>query len=212
MAAACLMAAAVFVALIRERVSILNEVAGARDAISPRKIPAPEPVPKPHPVASPTPATAPPSAGPAPAAPLGAPAVPDKPPESTVAVPPSLGPTEWAVHGRVIDLATLQPIAGVRLRFVVAGSTALKYETISDGDGRYLAIVARDQDYDIETSRSGYASAALYEADIPYARLSVDKRRALVSEVLDGDVPRSSLSDASGRESVRRDVFLAPQR
>jgi hypothetical protein len=215
MTAACLLGTAAFAALVRERTSILKEIAGARDAIAPPNIAAPEPGrdPAPNQAPAPAPQSQPlPAAAPAPTASLGPPPASDKLPESAVAVPSSLDPTQWAVHGRVYDLMTLRPIAGARLRFVVAGSSVLKYEAISDGDGRYLAIVARDQDYEIEASKTDYAPFALHETDIPYARLSLDKRRTIVDEVRDGDIPVSSFHDASGGESARRDVFLAPQR
>ena len=82
----------------------------------------------------------------------------------------------------------------------------------SDSFGRFAVVLGRTQEsYEIRAVRAGYASAALYESDIPYARLSLEERREIVRNAQDREMSIAALTDI-GEPSVRRDVFLAPNR
>ena len=159
----------------------------------------------------------------APVAPASLPAAPTAPPPKAAKRPahvadlpiPPLRPTQWAVFGRVYDLATLHPVAGVQLSFSIAGNgDGAQDIAFSDADGRYVLAITRlaQGSYEIHAMKEGYASVALYEADIPYARLSANERDEIVHNAQDGDMALPPLNDVNGEESMRRDVFLAPQR
>ncbi len=85
----------------------------------------------------------------------------------------------------------------------------------ANGDGWYsvqLPRVSTDGDgYALEASFPGYARAAQYERDIPYARLPASQRRRLIQSARDGDLHPSLLADSPGDPGLRRDVFLSPQ-
>jgi hypothetical protein len=128
---------------------------------------------------------------------------------------------QWVIFGRIYDLVTLRPIPDAQLTFTAvsgnnggAGSGGA-YGPRSDAEGRFTAVLQRLPDgssYEIHASRSGYASAALYESDIPYARLPLSERRDIVHNAQDGDMTLPPLNDVAGEGSMRRDVFLAPSR
>jgi hypothetical protein len=178
------------------------------------------------------PALTPPSAAPfarfapAPATPTPpAPPVAAKPPEPAISAKrtarvadlpiPPLGQNQWAVYGRIYDLVTLRPVAGVKLTFTIPGNPvgSMGYAS-SDEHGRYVLGLVRlpKGSYEIHSSKEGYSSVALYEADIPYAQLSAGERRDIVHNAQDGDMPLPPLTDINGEQSMHRDVFLAPQR
>lgn len=154
---------------------------------------------------------------------------PDAPPVKTVhrsgrvedlPLPPFDSVSQWAIYGRVYDLITLKPIADAQLSFaMVSGSNGSvngnMYGPQTDEDGRFSVALQRLPDgssYEIHASRAGYASTALYESDIPYARLPLSERRDIVHNVQDGDITPPPLTDIAGEASMRRDVFLAPSR
>jgi hypothetical protein len=122
-------------------------------------------------------------------------------------------PGQWALRGRVYDLMTLLPVADVQLDVSTPGGGNAS-AAATDEKGRYVVLLERLSrgSYELHAAKPGYASVALYEADIPYAALSVEKRREIAAAARDGDVPAPPINDVGGEDSVRRDVFLAPQR
>lgn len=165
--------------------------APAEPAVPPRAPAAPAPAPPPAPKAEKSPATA-----------------------EDLPIPP-LTPSQWAVYGRVYDLITLKPVPEAQLDFSIAGSEGAVAASIrTDEEGRYVLPLMRlpQGSYEIRAVKPGYAFAALYEADIPYAQLTLDERRTIVRSARDGDLPLPPLTDLRGEDSLRRDVFLAPRR
>jgi hypothetical protein len=127
---------------------------------------------------------------------------------------PALNPNEqWAVYGRAYDLITLLPVAGAQLNFQMAG-TSMCPKVKTDEFGRFVVVLPRSAEsgFDIHASHPRYAAPALYEADIPYATLPLAKREEIANDAQDGDMALPALTDTSGRDAVRRDVYLAPRR
>ena len=157
------------------------------------------------------------AAAPAPAASAAA-AVPlqEKPasrgPVEDLPIPSMDSSSQWAVYGRVYDLITLKPVAGAEINF--RGNGAGMGSAQTDADGRYVVTLPRlsQGGYELHASHPAYAPSALYEGDIPYAHLSLQERRGIVSNAQDGDMTLPTLNDVSGEASLRRDVFLAPKR
>jgi hypothetical protein len=176
---------------------------------------APAPVPA-TPATPPTPApfVVPPAPAPTPAPPP--PRATPKGPDPAAPEPPlpHSEPSQWILHGRVFDLETLQPIASIQLNVRFGESTV---QTISaDAAGYYAVVLQRQQSdssagYGLENGDSRYATAAQYEGDIPYRRLSAAERRQLIQNAQDNDVRPSPLVDIQGEEDLRRDVFLSPR-
>jgi hypothetical protein len=167
----------------------------------------PAPVPAPVPAPAPAPAHAP-VAPPRAAAPQGPdPAAPEPP-------LPHAETSQWILHGRVFDLATLKPIASAQLNVKFGDSSQQVVGT--DAAGYYAVVLQRQQSdssagYGLENGDSRYATAAQYEGDIPYRRLSAAERRQLIQNAQDNDVRPSPLVDIQGEEDLRRDVFLSPR-
>ena len=127
---------------------------------------------------------------------------------------PAFDPSsQWVLYGRVYDLITLLPVSDVQLAFTANGS-GMGGGCRSDANGRFAAVLQRltQGSYELRASRLGYASAALYESDIPYAALPPSERRDMARSAQAGDVSLPPLTDISGEGSIRRDVFLAPSR
>lgn len=177
-----------------------------------------EPAPAPTPSAAP--AVAPPAAAPAPLPPPPIPAParkPETPAPRAEASEPPLPPVPsggWALHGRVFDLKTLQPVANAQL--VVKIGDVNFSGTTADGNGFYAIILTRlasdNQGYGLEATDPRYAPVAQYEGDIPYARLSSKERARLMLSAQEGDYRPSPLTDVAGEPAQRRDVYLSPRR
>jgi len=169
----------------------------------------------------------------APAAPAPSAAVPAAPAPAAEKIPrraarvedlpiPPVDPSwQWVFYGRAYDLITLQPVANAQLNFTSvsqyqrggAGTDGAAY--LTDSDGRFVVSLRRLPDgssFEIHTSRPGYASAVLYESDIPYATLPLADRKEMARNAQDGDMTLPPLTDTAGETAIRRDVFLAPSR
>jgi hypothetical protein len=159
--------------------------------------------------AAPPPAPTPPAALPPP--PARTPAIPEVVPD--LPLPATASREQWVFYGRAYDLITLRPVAGARLLVEEGRSGGYGQQVETDAHGRFAAVLARlpEGSYEVRVSHPRYAAAVLYEPDIPYARLPLDQRREIARGARDGDVPAPPLSDVSGEESLRRDVFLAPR-
>jgi hypothetical protein len=124
--------------------------------------------------------------------------------------------TQWAFYGRVYDLVTLLPVPNAQLVFTAVQGENGGWSSIAraDENARFFVVLRRLEEgsYEIRASRTGYAAAALYESDIPYARLPLADRRDIVRSAQDGDITLPPLRDVAGEASARRDVFLAPSR
>jgi hypothetical protein len=178
--------------------------ADAPSAQAPQTAPAPVPMP----VAAPS----------APAPVAAAAASPEKAapaaPVADLPIPSINSAYEWVLYGRVYDLITLRPVTDARLTIGGSSYGSMGGFAVSDSEGRFMARLARSQQvsYEIHAARDGYVSPALYESDIPYASLSLKDRRAIVTSAQDGDITLPPLTDVTGEDSMRRDVFLAPSR
>ena len=127
-------------------------------------------------------------------------------------IPPLDSASQWAAFGRVYDLRTLKPVENIRVDFKNQGYA--RGTAVSDQDGRYMLVLPRlsQGSFELAASDPRYAPDALYEADVPYRRLSAAERARLIHGAQSGDIPPASLSDPAGRDSLRRDVFVAPRR
>jgi hypothetical protein len=128
-------------------------------------------------------------------------------------LPPLESSTQWAIYGRVYDLITLRPVAEVQLNFQANAGGGAGYAQ-TDEYGRFAAVLGRlpEGSYEIHASRPDYASSVLYEPDIPYSKLSLEARREMAQTALEGDIPLPPLTDVTGDDSMRRDLFLVPRR
>jgi hypothetical protein len=161
---------------------------------------------------------------PVPAAPVPAAPVPARASETRAAAPSESVPdlplppidlaSQWVFYGRAYDLISLRPIAGAELTVAPARNDSWNATAKSDAYGRFRLILPRlpEGSWEVHGSHPNYEAPVLYEPDIPYARLPLAKRRGIVREAQDGDVPLPALTDVVGEASVRRDVFLAPRR
>jgi hypothetical protein len=185
----------------------------AEPAQAPAAPPAAPAAPAP-PVVAATPVPAPPvlPAPPAPApAPVTLPARPER--VGNLPIPPLNSQSQWAFYGRVYDLITLRPVAGVQLNFQ-STSNGGGMQARTDEHGRFLVVLPRlsSGSYEIRGSHPKYASPVLYEPDIPYAKLPLAQRRDIARSAQDGDMTLPPLSDVAGEESLLRNLFLAPRR
>lgn len=139
--------------------------------------------------------------GPSPSAP------PPAPPE------PTLGPNDWALTGRVFDLKTLKPVAGVKMIFLCP-ERGLSRVTALDEFGRYgVALpVGVTEGFAIRVDAPGYVSSALAEPDVPYAQLAAADRAQLIESADGGDAASSRVVEPENGQPENLDVFLAPQR
>jgi hypothetical protein len=190
-----------------------------RAPIAPAAAPAPAPPPAPAPIPPPSSVFPPPSA-PSPAPPVRVPAPVRAAPAKDVQRPapvedlplPTFNPSsQWVFYGRVYDLITLLPVPDAQLDFTTP-SEMERGKARSDAHGRFAAVLTRltEGAYELRASCKGYATAALYEPDVPYARLSLTERRGIAAGAQDSDMPVPPVTDIVGEDSVRRDVFLAP--
>jgi hypothetical protein len=197
----------------------LDEESGmksARAQAAAAAAPAPSPAPAPAPAAFPPPASPVAPVAPRPATPLqpSSAATSAAPARSArvgdLPIPALNSASQWAFYGRVYDLITLKPVAGVQLVFSGGGSAG----TTTDPDGRFSVVLARlsEGSYEIRASHPDYASPVFYESDIPYAKLPPAERRQLARNAQDGDMTLPPLTDIAGEDSLRRDLFLAPRR
>jgi hypothetical protein len=127
---------------------------------------------------------------------------------------PHAEPTQWILHGRVYDLATLKPLAGVLVSAKLGDS--ILQERFTDPNGYYAFVLGRPQTdnggYSLETRNPHYATAAQYEGDIPYRTLPAEDRQRMIEAAQDNGVQSTPLRDVQGEEGVLRDVFLSPRR
>ncbi|MDE2490513.1 MAG: hypothetical protein KGM24_06670, partial [Elusimicrobia bacterium] len=138
---------------------------------------------------------------PTPAAPKGPP--PDLP-------LPTVDPSRWALYGRVYDLSSLAPAPNVMLTF--RASDGSSFSATSDQLGRYAVALNRSTGYDVLSDDPNFARETFHETDIPYARLSEPERADLIQNARTGDIHSTPLTDITGGDSFRLDLFVAPRR
>lgn len=170
------------------------------------------------PPAPPVPAARPPILTPPPAVPVAParPAPPAAAPATAASTPApdvELGANDWALQGRVFDLETLKPVARAKMIFA-APEHGLLYAAELDDFGRFAVALPNliREGFTIQVNAPGYEPYAQAEPDVPYATLTAAERRALIDDVLRGDLKPSRVvePDSGRRESV--DVYLAPSR
>jgi len=174
---------------------------------------APAPTPASPPPSAPRPASPPAATSRIAAPPTGLP----KPSVPSLSAPepplPHAEGSQWILHGRAYDLSTLEPVAGAQL--AVKFNDGVFQTMNADSQGYYAVLLQRLQSdnggYTVENRDPRYATAVHHEGDIPYRKLPAAERRRLIQSAQENDVHPSTISDVSGEEGVRRDLFLSPR-
>jgi hypothetical protein len=129
-----------------------------------------------------------------------------------------INPTvQWTLRGRVYDLLTLKPVAGIRVSVQILGADGGVYPSTvvtTEHEGRYSVALNRQTSgsYGFVAVDGGFANAMFYESDIPYRTLSAADRRDMAEGARNGDVPQAGITDVVGESSIRRDLFVVPRR
>jgi hypothetical protein len=127
---------------------------------------------------------------------------------------PHAEPSQWILHGRVYDLATLEPIAGAQLT-AKTGDAGGPFFT-ANADGYYAVVLPRstsdNSGYGLENRDPRYATEAQFESDIPYRSLPAEDRTRLIRNAQENELHPGPIVDIAGEESRQRDVFLSPRR
>lgn len=146
----------------------------------------------------------------------------DTPPPPAVApivAPPPPAPKpvkmvkEWKFRGKVYDLTTLKPLAGVQLDFTDP-ETNKNIRTRSNSTGLYRAIVPSlpDRGYSLTAAKNGYSPNYLDPGTEGVRQMSEAERK----ELADGLAATLTASPASmqgiGAAPLVTDLYLAPRR
>ena len=138
----------------------------------------------------------------------------DAEPSSGSSAPPSpkAAPREWKLRGRVYDLATLKPLAGVSMEFVDESSNTRR-RTRTDASGAYRTIVpALDgRGYTVKAEKAGYSPNYLDPATPGVRELTPADRRALSKDLAATLSATPATVAAESAEPLVTDFYLAPR-
>ena len=117
---------------------------------------------------------------------------------------------EWRLRGTVYDLASLAPLPRCRLIFSDAQSGA-RYETMTDGHGRYRIIVAplEGRGYNVRIEREGYAAAFLDDGN-DFEKKDAQERLELAKALARSLKPSRPLKP-EGAKPLVTDFYLAAE-
>lgn len=123
-----------------------------------------------------------------------------------------LGANDWGLSGRAYDLKTLAPLTAAKIVFTSPehGQTLF---ALTREDGSYQVALPKDiaEGFAVRIEAAGYVPWALAEPDIPYATLSSEDRKQLITVAADGDAPPSRVNEPAVGSKGKRDIFAAPR-
>lgn len=126
--------------------------------------------------------------------------------------PKAAPPKEWRLRGKVYDLATLKPLAGVSLEFVDEASNTSR-RTRTDASGAYRIIVPPldGRGWAVKAAKGGYSSNYLDPATPGVRELSAADRRALAKDLAATLSAAPASVAAESADPVVTDFYLAPR-
>ena len=177
---------------------------------------APKPEPKPEPPPVPGAPVAPESAmrsqlfpedyqPPAPAA-----DAPAKPPERRPAGPKPLAKNAWRVSGTVYDLASLKPVPGAEVTFLLDEKAPRSATT--DENGSYEVDLPKGDGWTVHMVAPDRRGGQILDIDPSYRDRDADERRAVFENITDGDLIAAPVGWRRSPSKARLDLFAIPNR
>jgi hypothetical protein len=119
--------------------------------------------------------------------------------------------TEWKLRGRVYDLLTLKPLAGVSMIFT-DNQTNSRAQAMTDARGLYRIILPplQDRGYLVTMTKTGYVKSYLNPGAEGVSKMPLERRQELVRELAALILEPSSLEPGT-EESLVTDFHLAPK-
>ena len=117
---------------------------------------------------------------------------------------------EWKLRGFVYDLITLRPVSHCRLVLSDIDTNA-RFETTTDGSGRYRAILPPlpDRGYLVTISQNGYAPTYVDPGTEGVRSKSGQERQSLCRELVGAVLQPASLQPRRA-DPLQTDFYLAP--
>lgn len=180
-----------------------------------------------RPVAAPAPAAPPPEPGapvapedalrsqllprdPPPAPPAGSPAAAPAAAPARPSAPRPLVKNAWRVSGTVYDLATLEPLQGADVMFLVDEREREKVTT--DAEGRYEVDLAKGDGWTVSVEAHDRRPGQVVDVDPPYRLRDADERRAAFEHIADGDLIPAPIGWKRTTSRARLDLVVIPTR
>lgn len=118
---------------------------------------------------------------------------------------------EWRLRGAVYDLTTLAPVPRC-LVVLTQASTGAKFETMTDGSGRYrLLVPALQRDsYQVKLQAERFSRSYLNPEVENVGKLPEAKRREMAAELAATFLPPYELTGSA--QPLVTDFYLAPER
>lgn len=148
------------------------------------------------------------------------PADPQTPPEAlqpsapaparTPAPPRALEKNAWRVAGTVYDLATLEPVHGAAVTFLLNDQSPRKADT--DENGRYELDLRKADGWTVSVDSRERRQGQVLDVDPPYRLRDADERRAALEAISDGDLGPASVEWKRSSSRVVLDLIVVPHR
>jgi len=146
------------------------------------------------------------------------PTYPDTPPDGFPPSGPASVPTPaparalaknaWRVAGTVYDLATLQPVHGAEVTFLLNGQRP--QTTTTDANGRYELDLRKADGWTVSADSSERRRGQVLDIDPPYRQRDADERRAALEAISDGDLGPAPVEFPRSRSRIVQDLIVVP--
>lgn len=145
-------------------------------------------------------------------------ATPPAPPAAAVpgqgppapAAPKPLAKNAWRVSGTIYDLATLEPVAGAKVVFLLDDKRPVETET--DERGAYEADLVKGDGWTVSVSAPQRRRGQILDLDPSYLVRDADERRAVFDNISDGDLIPAPADWKRSSSRVTLDLFVIPNR
>lgn len=135
---------------------------------------------------------------------------PAKAPPAPPAGPRPLAKNTWRVSGTVYDLATLEPVPGAEIAFLLDEKEPRRATT--GEDGAYEVDLVKGDGWTVHVIAPDRRRGQVLDLDPSYRIRDADERRAVLENVTDGDLIPAPVSWPRARSKVVLDLFVIPSR
>ncbi len=126
------------------------------------------------------------------------------------AAPKPLAKNAWRVSGTIYDLATLEPVAGAKVVFLLDEKQPVETET--DESGVYAADLVKGDGWTVSVRAPERRRGQILDLDPSYRVRDEDERRAVFDNISDGDLIPAPADWKRSSSRVTLDLFVIPNR
>jgi hypothetical protein len=130
------------------------------------------------------------------------------PPPSRPARPKPLAKDSWRVSGTVYDLATLQPVQGADITFLLDDKEPQKVTT--DDAGSYEIDLAKGDGWTVSLEAQDRRPGQILDIDPSYRVRDADERHAAFDHISDEDLSPAQVGWKRSSSRVRLDMLVVP--